>query len=55
MEKKVIEVFPWAKEFFTSDQQIAIEMLEGIAKEIGIKVGDGAGWKIAKAIDLLRK
>lgn len=55
MERCVLEVWPWAAPFFISDNQLAIEMLEEIAKLIGITTGRGYGWEIAKAIDLLRK
>jgi flavin-dependent thymidylate synthase len=55
MEACVLEVWPWVAPFFVSDKQIAIGMLEGIAKEIGVTTGKGIGWEIAKAIDLIRK
>ena len=55
MERSVLEVWPWAKPFFESDADVAIQILEDIAKNLGITTGKGAGWEIAKAIDLLRK
>lgn len=55
MEKEITKVWPWSKEFFVSDQQIAIEILQDVAKQIGITTGSGLGWEVAKAIDLLRK
>jgi hypothetical protein len=55
MERVVREVWPWAEPFFESDTDTAIQMLETIAKELGITPGKGTGWEIAKAIDLLRK
>ena len=55
MERCITEVWPWAKMFFVSDKQAAIETLESIAKRIGIITGKGDGWEIAKAIDLIRK
>lgn len=55
MEAAVIAALPWTKKFFISDKQIAIDMLEQSAKAIGINVGSGVGWDIAKAIDLIRK
>lgn len=55
MERCVVEVWPWSAPFFKSDKQLAIEMLEGVAKRIGITTGKGDGWEIAKAIDLIRK
>lgn len=55
MKSLVLEVWPWTEPFFKSDNDLAIQMLEKIAKEIGITTGKGTGWEIAKAIDLLRK
>lgn len=55
MEEAVIEVWPWTVPFFKSENDMAIEMLEEVAKNIGITTGKGDGWQIAKAIDLLRK
>lgn len=55
MEQCTIDVWPWAKMFFSVDKQIAIEMLEAVAKRNGITTGKGDGWEIAKAIDLIRK
>lgn len=55
MEEAVIEVWPWTAAFFKGDNDIAIAMLEEVAKNIGITTGKGDGWQIAKAIDLLRK
>lgn len=55
MKAAVIEAWPWSAVFFVHPQDAAIKMLEGVASEIGIETGKGAGWEIAKAIDLLRK
>lgn len=55
MEELVKQAWPWSAPFFESDSDVAIKMLEGVAKEIGITTGKGLGWEIAKAIDLLRK
>ena len=55
MERLILAVWPWAAPFFESDIDVAIEMLEKAAKEIGITTGKGLGWEIAKAIDLIRK
>ena len=55
MEAEVVAVWPWAAPFFVPDNQVAISLLEDIAKRIGITPGKGDGWEIAKAIDLLRK
>lgn len=55
MESLTLGVWPWSEKFFKSDYDVAIAMLEEIAKEIGITTGKGHAWEIAKAIDLLRK
>lgn len=55
MEQQILSVWPWAIPFFQSDKDVAIQMLEDIAREIGITTGKGTGWEIAKAIDLIRK
>ncbi len=55
MEEATLAVWPWAEPFFVSDHELALTMLEAIAKELGITVGKGAGWEIGKAIDLIRK
>jgi len=55
METAVLAQWPWAEAFFTSPFDKAIELLSTVAEDVGITVGSGAGWQIAKAIDLLRK
>jgi flavin-dependent thymidylate synthase len=50
----VIDVWPWAKPFFISSNQKALEILEEILEEVGLDIGSGTGWKIAKAMDLIR-
>jgi flavin-dependent thymidylate synthase len=55
MEKLILDAWPWAGSFFESDLDIAVQMLEKTAKELGITTGKGAGWEIAKAVDLIRK
>lgn len=55
MYASVMEVWPWAAPFFVTKYDGAIKMLEEVIQEIGITTGTGPGWKIAKAIDLLRK
>jgi thymidylate synthase ThyX len=55
MEKLILDVWPWTGPFFESDLDIAVQMLEKTAKELGITTGKGAGWEIAKAVDLIRK
>jgi len=54
MIDRVLCVWPWTAPFFLSDQKAAIEILEEVAKRLGITTGKGDGWEIAKAIDLLR-
>lgn len=51
----LIEVWPWVSSFLESPYDIAIKELEEIAREAGITPGRGIGWRVAKAIDLLRK
>ena len=55
MERLILEVWPWSAPFFESDKDVAVQMLEKVAQEIGITTGKGLGWEIAKAIDLIRK
>jgi flavin-dependent thymidylate synthase len=54
MESAILGVFPWASPFFEDKHALAIQMLEAAAEEIGVTVGSGPGWQIAKAIDLIR-
>jgi hypothetical protein len=54
MEFAVLAVWPWAAPFFLPKEDAAITMLERVADEIGVTVGSGPGWQIAKAVDLLR-
>lgn len=55
MESLTLSVWPWAAPFFESRYDRAIEMLEGVVRDLGLTVGSGPGWEIAKVIDLLRK
>ena len=55
MEAEVLLAWPWAAPFFQPRQAAAIAELEAVAREIGITTGSGPGWRLAKAIDLLRK
>jgi thymidylate synthase (FAD) len=55
MRALVLRTWPWTTPFFASEHDLAIGMLESVAKEIGITTGKGPGWEIAKAVDLLRK
>lgn len=54
MERLILATFPWAGPFFEDKQALAIQMLEAAAEDIGVTVGSGPGWQIAKAIDLIR-
>lgn len=55
MEQEVLDQWPWAETFFEPRLSKAIELLEQAVEDVGLSVGTGAGWKIAKAIDLMRK
>lgn len=55
MKTALLAVWPWAAPFFVPRDQLAIEILERAVKEIGLTVGSGPGWQVAKAIDMLRK
>jgi flavin-dependent thymidylate synthase len=55
MERCVLNVYPWATPFFEPKEKRAIEILESVVEELGMDVGSGPGWQIAKAIDLIRK
>lgn len=55
MRLAVIEAWPWSETFFEAPLAKAINMLEQAAEQVGVDVGSGPGWEIAKAIDLLRK
>jgi flavin-dependent thymidylate synthase len=54
MYNAVIEVWPWAAPFFVPKHEAALRILGEVVKEIGITTGSGPGWKVAKAMDLLR-
>lgn len=53
-EELVLEAFPWAGPFFEDKHALALQMLEAAAEEVGVTVGSGPGWRIAKAMDLIR-
>lgn len=55
MVDRVKEQWPWVELFLADPRDVAIKDLEAIALELGVEPGAGAGWRIAKAIDLLRK
>ena len=52
---EVLHAWPWSHFFFESPHDTAITELKAIASELGVLPGDGPGWRIAKAIDLLMK
>lgn len=55
MKRLVLEAHPEFAPFFAHPADLAIQMIEGVAKELGITPGSGPGWELAKAADLLRK
>jgi len=55
MKRAVIDVWPWAAPFFRPKHKSAIEILEGAVAQLGLEVGKGVAWDIAKAIDLIKK
>lgn len=55
MKAEVLRAWPWAEAFFRPKNDRAIGMLEDVVSELGLEAGRGAGWQIAKAIDLIRK
>lgn len=55
MKQAVLDVWPWSAPFFRPREQAALEILEKVVEELGLEVGHGLGWRIAKAMDLLRK
>lgn len=53
--KEIVEgVWPWSAPFFRPRHESAIRLIESAVEELGMEVGGGAGWKLAKAADLLR-
>lgn len=55
MKEVVLMAWPWSAPFFEHPLDNAIGILERVAEQIGVDVGKGAAWEIAKAIDLIRK
>lgn len=49
------QVWPWVNLFLENPRDAAIKDLEAIATELGVTPGTGPGWRIAKALDQLRK
>lgn len=54
MKKQALIEWPWAEPFFVPKHEAAIKMLEQVVFDMGMDVGHGVGWQIAKAIDLIR-
>lgn len=54
MRRLTLEAMPWAAPFFVSKYDMALEIIESVARREGIVAGKGTGWELAKAIDLLR-
>ena len=56
MRSLVIETWPWAAPFFQHPNEAAINILKDIVKELALEVkpGEGIGWRMAKAIDLIK-
>lgn len=55
MESAVHSTWPWSRAFFEPPHATAISELESVVEELGLTTGSGPGWRVAKAIDLLRK
>ena len=55
MKKLVLEVWPWSEDFFIPAEQQAIAIVEEVIASLGLKIGNGPGWELAKVVDLLRK
>lgn len=55
MVRETRQVWPWVSLFLENTTDLAIEELEDAVKMVGLVTGSGPGWKIAKAIDLLRR
>jgi len=54
MKSCVLSVWPWSEPFFEPKQVMALNILAEALDEVGLKTGEGPGWKIAKAMDLLK-
>jgi flavin-dependent thymidylate synthase len=48
-------VWPWLHVFLSSPQEVGLKILEDVAQDLGVKPGNNAGWRVAKAIDLIRR
>lgn len=54
MRALVTEVWPWSAPFFRLPQEAALKLLGDVLAEMDVTPGEGAGWRIAKAMDLIR-
>lgn len=54
MHELVVSAWPWSRPFFTPKNEAALKILKGVVDEVGLNVGEGLGWQIAKAMDLIR-
>jgi flavin-dependent thymidylate synthase len=54
MVLEVEAAWPWVDPFFVPAQESALQLIGEVVEEIGLVVGSGPGWKLAKAMDLLR-
>ena len=55
MRAAMLGAWPWAEPFTRHPLDAALGILEDVARELGLNVGSGPSWQIAKAIDLIRK
>ncbi len=61
MKAELLKVWPWAQEFFTPKDSLAINLIEEVAKDLAAVGGEqgamykGLTGKLAKAADLLKK
>lgn len=55
MRDAVLAAEPRLAVFFEDAREEAFTMLEEAAQQLGITPGEGTGWQIAKAVDLLRQ
>lgn len=54
MIAEVTGAWPWVEPFFEPKQNKALKLLQEVVEEVGLSTGHGTGWKIAKAMDLIR-
>jgi flavin-dependent thymidylate synthase len=54
MRAAVLAVWPWVESFLQPPHEMALGLLQEAIDEAGLDVGEGLGWKLAKAADLIR-